>query len=245
MTKDGDKTPETLRLSVYLARAGVASRRGAGDLVKDGLVEVNGQTETNPGTPIRLGIDHVRVDGKSIKKLEPHVYLMLNKPAGIVSATADKLHCTVIDLLEQPWKDELHIVGRLDFNSTGLVLLTNDGQWSRRLSLPGSKLLKRYRVRVEKALNEDHVEAFRRGLYFKYEGVTTRPAQLIMLSEFEAEVGLVEGRYHQIKRMFGQCDNRVLSIHRFAVGSLRLDAALAPGQSRELTPAELAALSQG
>lgn len=212
-------------------------------LLAQGRVEVDGVTATEINQVITRFSD-VRFDGKPTQAQKAR-YLMLNKPAGIVSATADKLHCTVIDLLEQPWKDELHIVGRLDFNSTGLVLLTNDGQWSRRLSLPGSKLLKRYRVRVEKALNEDHVEAFRRGLYFKYEGVTTRPAQLIMLSEFEAEVGLVEGRYHQIKRMFGQCDNRVLGIHRFAVGSLRLDAALAPGQSRELTPAELAALSQG
>jgi 16S rRNA pseudouridine516 synthase len=92
-------------------------------------------------------------------------------------------------------------------------------------------------------LSEDHVDAFRRGLYFKYEDITTRPAQLTILSEFEAEVGLVEGRYHQIKRMFGQFDNKVLSIHRFAVGSLTLDSALAPGQSRELVPPELEALS--
>ena len=205
-------------------------------LLAQGRVEVDGIIATNINQVITRFSD-VRCDGKTIQARTAR-YLMLNKPAGIVSATVDDQHITVIDLLDQPWKDQLHIVGRLDFNSTGLVLLTNDGHWSRQLSLPGSNLLKRYRVRVEKSLTEDHVEAFRRGLYFKYEDITTRPAQLTILSEFEAEVGLIEGRYHQIKRMFGQFDNRVLSIHRFAVGSLTLDTGLAPGQSRELTPGE-------
>jgi len=202
-------------------------------MLAQGRVEVDGITATDINQVIGRFSD-VRCDGKATQALTAR-YLMLNKPAGIVSATVDDQHSTVIDLLEQPWKDQLHIAGRLDFNSTGMVLLTNDGRWSRQLSLPGSKLLKRYRVRVESALTEDHVVAFRRGLYFKYEDITTRPAQLTILSEFEAEVGLVEGRYHQIKRMFGQFDNKVLSIHRFAIGSLTLDTALAPGQSRELT----------
>jgi 16S rRNA pseudouridine516 synthase len=211
-------------------------------LLAQGRVEVDGITATDIGQVITRFSD-VRCDGRTTQANTAR-YLMLNKPSGVVCATVDDQHSTAIDLLEQPWKHQLHIVGRLDFNSTGLVLLTNDGQWSRQLSLPGSKLLKRYRVRVEKALNEDHVEAFRRGLYFKYEDIITRPAQLIILSEFEAEVGLVEGRYHQIKRMFGHFANKVVSIHRFAVGSLVLDTALAPGQSRELTPAELEVLSR-
>jgi 16S rRNA pseudouridine516 synthase len=206
-------------------------------LLAQGRVEVDGVTATDINQVITRFSD-VRCDGETIQARTAR-YLMLNKPAGIVSATTDARHSTVIDLLEQPWKDELHIVGRLDFNSTGLVLLTNDGQWSRQLSLPESKLLKRYHVRVEKALTQDHVEAFQRGLYFEYEDITTRPAQLTILGEFEAEVGLVEGRYHQIKRMFGQFDNKVLSIHRIAVGSLTLDTIQAPGQNRELTPAEL------
>jgi 16S rRNA pseudouridine516 synthase len=210
-------------------------------LLAQGRVEVDGKTATDINQVITRFSD-VRCDSKPTQAHTAR-YLMLYKPCGIVSATADDKHRTVIDLLEQPWKDQLHIVGRLDFNSTGLVLLTNDGQWSRQLSLPGSKLLKRYRVRVEKPLTKDHVDAFQRGLYFKHEDITTRPAHLTILSEFEAEVGLVEGRYHQIKRMFGQFDNKVLSIHRFAVGSLTLDTALAPGQSRGLTLAELEALS--
>jgi 16S rRNA pseudouridine516 synthase len=211
-------------------------------LLAQGRVEVDGNTATDINQVITR-FSNVRCDGR-VTQAHTARYLMLNKPCDIVSATVDDQHTTVIDLLKQPWKDQLHIVGRLDLNSTGLVLLTNDGQWSRQLSLPGSQLLKRYRVRVENALTEDHVEAFQRGLYFKYEDIITRSAQLTILSEFEAEVGLVEGRYHQIKRMFGQFNNKVVSIHRFAVGSLTLDTALVPGQSRELTAAELEALSK-
>jgi 16S rRNA pseudouridine516 synthase len=149
-------------------------------------------------------------------------YLMLHKPPGVVCATRDNHHRTILDLLDQPWKDQLHIVGRLDFNSTGLVLLTNDGQWSRRLSMPGSGLLKRYRVTTEQPITVEYIEAFERGLYFDYEGITTRPARLTILDDHVAEVGLVEGRYHQIKRMFGRFGNKVLSIHRFAVGDYEL-----------------------
>lgn len=230
------------RLDRHLSALLDIKRRDVRLLLAQGRVEVDGKTATDISQIISRFSD-VRCDGKATLA-DTARYLMLNKPAGIVSATVDDRHNTVIDLLTQPWKHQLHIVGRLDFNSTGLVLLTNDGQWSRQLSLPGSKLLKRYRVRVEKTLTDEHVKAFQHGLYFQYEGTTTRPAQLTILSEFEAEVGLVEGRYHQIKRMFGQFDNKVLSIHRFAVGLLLLDTALAPGQSRELSPAEWEALSQ-
>lgn len=206
-------------------------------LVAQGRVDVDGRLATDSNQLITR-FSHVRCDGETTQ-LRTARYLMLNKPAGVVSATSDARHRTVMDVLHQGWKCELHIAGRLDFNSTGLVLLSNDGRWTRDLSLPGSKLLKRYRVRVEQPLSEEHVDAFQRGLYFQYEGITTRPAELTMLGDLEAEVGLVEGRYHQIKRMFGQFDNKVLSIHRFAVGSLVLDPGLGPGQSRELDVDEL------
>lgn len=211
-------------------------------LLAQGRVQVDGAPATSISQVITR-FTEVRCDGQPTQLDTPR-YLMLNKPRGVVCATEDDQHRTVIDLLAQPWKTRLHIVGRLDFNSTGLVLLTNDGRWSRQLSLPGSKLLKRYHVRVEKPLSNEHVEAFRDGMVFDYEGITTRPAELTVLDDYEAQVGLVEGRYHQIKRMFGRFDNRVLSIHRFAVGSLTLDPGLSPGDSRELTQGELQSLSQ-
>ena len=166
-------------------------------------------------------------------------YVMLNKPAGVVSATRDDQHRTVIELLPPTLGSELHIAGRLDLNSTGLLLLTNDGNWSRGLALPERAVRKMYRVTLEKPLTQDYVEAFASGMYFAFEGITTRPATLKIISDYVAEVGLTEGRYHQIKRMFGRFRNPVRTLHRTAIGNLVLDPALDPGQSRDLTQAEL------
>ena len=228
------------RLDRHLSEQLNIKRSDVRRLLAQGRVLVDGK----PATDISQTINQfslVECDGKKTLANTAR-YLMLHKPAGVVSATTDRKHRTVIDLLRQSWKNQLHIVGRLDFNTTGLVLLTNDGQWSRRLSLPGSQLKKRYRVQVEQPLSKKYIDAFERGLYFKYENITTRPAQLKILSEFVAEIDLVEGRYHQIKRMFGQFDNKVLGIHRFAVGSLELRSELRAGQSRSLLPTELEAL---
>lgn len=230
------------RLDRHLSAALNIKRSNVRLLLAQGRVLVDGEVAGDISQLITR-FSEVRCDGKATQAHRAR-YVMLNKPRGVVSATTDDRHRTVIDCLMQPWKHQLHIVGRLDFNSTGLLLLSNDGAWSRGLALPESKRLKRYRVKVEKPLGAQHVEAFQRGLYLGYEGITTLPAQLALINEYEAEVGLIEGRYHQIKRMFGQFDNKVLSIHRFAVGSLMLDAALTPGDSRELSEQELAALAQ-
>ena len=211
-------------------------------LLAQGRVEIDGERASDVGHIIGA-FSHVSVDGK-ISQNRVRRYLMLNKPAGVVSATVDTQHTTVIDLLTEDYRAELHIVGRLDFNATGLVLLTNDGRWSQKISQPGSKLLKRYRVTVENPLTPEYVSEFQRGMYFSYEDITTRPAELTILSNYSAEVGLVEGRYHQLKRMFGRFDNKVLSIHRIAVGALRLDDQLLAGQSRDLTVAEVGLISR-
>ncbi len=195
----------------------------------------------HPATDINQVIDdfsHVVFDERILREKKP-VYVMMNKPPGVVSATKDERHKTVVDLLDRPDKEQLHIVGRLDFNSTGLLLLTNDGQWSRQLSAPENKVAKVYRVTLEKPVTEDYIKAFYEGMYFPFEDIKTRPAKLIIISEYVAEVSLIEGRYHQIKRMFGRFDNEVLELHRLAVGLLPLDPSLVSGQSRELTDLEV------
>lgn len=179
---------------------------------------------------------HVVLDGNCLKDNTP-VYIMLNKPKGVVSATKDIKHSTVLDLIQHPQKDELHIAGRLDFNTTGLVLLTNDGAWSRKISLPETKLAKTYEVILSKPLRAEYVDVFREGIYFSYEGVTTKPACLEILSEFTARVTLIEGKYHQVKRMFGYFQNKVLELHRVSVGHIVLDG-LASGDSRSLKVSE-------
>lgn len=176
---------------------------------------------------------HVVLDGKCLKNNNP-VYIMLNKPQGVVSATKDLKHPTVLDLIEHPQKNQMHIVGRLDFHTTGLMLLTNDGAWSRKISLPESKLEKRYEVTVSKPLSDDYITAFREGIYFAYENITTQPACLEILSEYTARLTLIEGKYHQVKRMFGFFDNEVLALHRVSVGHLSVGE-LGVGHSRLLT----------
>lgn len=231
------------RLDRFLAGTLAVKRSDVRLMLARGRIDVDGDRATDINQVIRP-FSEVRCDGRILQARTAR-YVMLNKPKGVVSATRDDVHRTVLDLLEAPWKEDLHIVGRLDLNSTGLMLLTNDGRWSRALSQPESKLPKRYRVRVERALTSADVDAFRQGFYFGYEDIATRPAGLKILGDFEAEVSLVEGRYHQIRRMFARVGNEVTSIHRFAVGALMLDEALAPGRSRELTPAELETLAPG
>lgn len=179
----------------------------------------------------------VVLDGKALNLSKP-VYLMLNKPAGVVSATKDAKHATVLDLIQHPLKDQLHIAGRLDLNTTGLMLLTNDGAWSRKISLPETKLRKTYEVVLAKPITQDYTATFRAGIYFAYEDLTTQPAELEILTDHTARLSLVEGKYHQVKRMFGFFQNKVLALHRVAVGRLTL-AGLETGDSRLLTQQEI------
>jgi len=159
------------------------------------------------------------------------LYVMLHKPEGVVSATVDDQHTTVLDLLP-PEYHSLHIAGRLDLSSTGLLLLTNDGQWSRQISQPHTKLPKYYTVTVANAITQAQVDGFAEGIYFAFEDLTTAPAQLNITTATTAQVILKEGRYHQIKRMFGHFRNPVLSIHRTQVGHIKLPQSLAAGDYR-------------
>jgi 16S rRNA pseudouridine516 synthase len=170
---------------------------------------------------------------------------MLNKPAGVVSATQDSAHKTVVDLLDYEFRHQLHIAGRLDLNSSGLVLLTNDSRWSSRLTAPDSKVTKRYRVSLEKPMTPEYVQAFAEGMYFPYEDITTKPVELRIIDDFSAELDLIEGRYHQIKRMFGRFRNPVKTLHRYAIGDLVLDETLLPGQSRLIDGSEIFATTKG
>ena len=164
---------------------------------------------------------------------------MLHKPQGCVSATSDPQHSTVLDLLHEPDKADLHIAGRLDFNTTGLMLITNDGQWSRRLTQPQTKLPKVYHVQTEQDIGPQYAMTFAAGVYFAFEDLTTQPAKLERLGPRTARLSIVEGRYHQVKRMFGHFDNKVIGLHRERMGPLVLDTSLAPGQYRPLTDDEI------
>ncbi len=225
------------RLDRFISKETGVNRRTVKRLLAEQRVVIDGAIANN--VQQRIGeFSHVVLDGEVLQAKQAR-YIMLNKPQGVVSATKDPKHVTVLDLLEDINTEDLHIAGRLDFNSTGLLLLTNDGQWSRRLSLPQSNVSKRYRVKLKYPIGEETVEAFSRGMYFAFENMTTRPATLKLLSPCIAEVCLKEGRYHQIKRMFGRFQNPVLELHRLAVGNLILDSNLALGESRYLCNYEI------
>ena len=207
-------------------------------LLAERRVSVDGVAVSDPHHEVRE-FSRVCVDDEVLQAGKPARYFMLHKPQGCVSATADPQHPTVLDLLDEPDKGELHIAGRLDFNTTGLMLITNDGQWSRRLTQPQTKLPKVYLVETDQAIGPEYASTFAEGLYFAFEDLTTQPAELELLGPTTARLSIVEGRYHQVKRMFGHFDNKVIGLHRERMGPLVLDVALAPGQYRALTDDEI------
>lgn len=225
------------RLDRFISARLITNRRNVKLMLAQGRVLVDGQLAHDVQQLVDE-FNEVTVDGKRLTFKKP-TYIMLHKPVGVVSATKDDKHQTVIDLLDREDKTEFHIVGRLDLNTSGLVLLTNDGLWSRQISSPENKVPKCYSVTVKNSLTEAYIPAFKAGMYFAFEDITTRPAEIKILSEFEAEVTLIEGKYHQIKRMFGRFRNQVLTLHRHSIGQIHLDPNLQPGESRELTPAEI------
>ena len=230
------------RLDRFLSKTLNTSRRqlrmtfAQGRVLVDGIVAKDTQQIINE-------FSHIVCDGEVLQSNTP-AYVMMNKPVSVVSATKDDEHKTVIELLDREDRHNLHIVGRLDLNSSGLLLLTNDGRWSRQLTQPESKVSKLYRVTLAKTITEDYIEAFANGMYFGFEDITTRPARLEIVSDHVADVTLEEGRYHQIKRMFGRFRNPVVGLHRISIGNLSLDPGLSPGKSRSLTERELAAICQ-
>ncbi len=180
----------------------------------------------------------VEVAGKILQAREA-IYLMFHKPPACVSATRDTKNATVIDLLEFPQKHDLHIAGRLDFNTTGLMLLTNDGKWSRKITQPLQKIPKTYLVHTKDEITDDYIRVFAEGIYFGFEDLTTLPAELIVLSPHSARLTIYEGRYHQIKRMFGFFNNEVVNLHRLSMGEIVLDQNLVAGTYRLLTYEEI------
>lgn len=230
-----------MRLDRFLGNLPCYNRQQVRLLLAQQRVCVDGEVTADPLHEVRE-FSCVEVDRQVIQAGRPARYLMLHKPAGCVSATSDPQHRTVLDLLPIELREGLHIAGRLDFNTTGLMILTNDGQWSRRLTQPRTKLPKIYRVQTEDEIAPHYIDTFREGLYFAFEGLTTQPAHLDILGPREARLAIVEGRYHQVKRMFGHFQNKVVGLHRETMGAIALDPGLAPGAFRALTAEEIASV---
>lgn len=197
----------------------------------DGLVMINGHAEVDRFSTVML-------DEEPVQAAERGLYLLMHKPVGWLSATKDAQHPTVLDLIDDPDKETLHLAGRLDRSTSGLLILTNDGNWSKRLMAADFKVPKVYRVKTDVLVPAEAVEAFKGGFYFHTEDITTLPAKLEVLGECLARVTLHEGRYHQVKRMFHRVGCRVIALHRESVGALRLPEDLKPGEWRPMTEVE-------
>lgn len=227
-----------MRVDRFLSNLPQFNRQQARLLLIEKRVRVDGQIVSDPHHDIRE-FSRIELDEHVLQAGKPARYFMLHKPPGCVSATQDPEHPTVLDLLNETDKHDLHIAGRLDFNTSGLMLITNDGHWSRHLTQPQTKLPKVYYVETEQEITDGYITRFEQGVYFAYEDLTTLPATLELLGPRSARLSIVEGRYHQVKRMFGYFDNKVVRLHRESIGPLMLDSRLAPGEYRALTSEEI------
>jgi 16S rRNA pseudouridine516 synthase len=227
-----------MRVDRFLSNLPCFNRKQVRLLLVEKRVRLDGKIVSDPHAEVRE-FSRVEVDNEVLQVGKPVRHFMLHKPPGCVSATRDPQHPTVLDLIHEPDKDELHIAGRLDFNTTGLMLITNDGSWSRRLTQPQTKLPKVYWVETEQAICPEYALKFAEGMYFAFEDLTTLPADLLVLGPTSARLSIVEGRYHQVKRMFGHFNNKVLRLHREKMGPLVLDPSLKPGEYRPLSDEEI------
>jgi 16S rRNA pseudouridine516 synthase len=228
-----------IRLDQFIANSSELSRKDAKRAIGRKRVSVDGEIVTSPNVKIP-DTSHVILDGTPLS-LPSELYLMLHKPSGYVSATRDGEHPTVLDLLpaELARRTGLHIAGRLDMDTTGLLLLTTDGQWSHRITSPRHACRKVYRVSLDRPLDTTAQKTLENGLMLEGEKHPTLPAEVHRLEDRLIELTIGEGRYHQVKRMMAAAGNHVTGLHRQRVGAITLDPALEPGQFRALTQEEI------
>lgn len=231
-----------MRLDFLVANGANLSRKEARRAILAERVTIDGEVCKKAATQLS-GHETVLFDGEPMV-LPGERYLMLNKPEEVVSATSDGEHVTALDLLPPALRRNLHIAGRLDLDTTGLLLLTTDGQWSHRVTSPRSHCTKTYRVTVAEPLTDAMIRTLEDGVALRGEDKLTAPATVERLSDTCLRLSIAEGRYHQVKRMLAAVGNHVEALHREAIGGVTLDATLAPGEYRELTRDEIASFSQ-
>ena len=227
-----------LRLDKFLSERGVASRKELKEIIRSGRVCVDGVPQCRPEAKIDPERSVILVDGKQISSRRSHSY-MLHKPLGVVTATEDRSERTVLDLLPPELRRlGLFPVGRLDKDTSGLLILTNDGDFAHRVISPKSTVEKCYSARVEGVLDEEDCRAFLEGITLK-DGTRCLPAKLEILEKDRCLVRVTEGKYHQVRRMLASRGKPVLTLHRLSIGTLTLDDSLAPGEWRELSEEDL------
>lgn len=238
-----------MRLDKYLAWAGFGTRKGVKkNLIRNGAVKVNGNTIYDSSYKLKKG-DIVEVSGEIVPWPTEHVYIMLNKPKGVITATEDPYHATVLDLIEHPLVHKMFPVGRLDKDTEGLLIITTDGILGHRLISPKYRVEREYYVETEGKIDENMIKTIKEeGLVLNRSGtfVKMKDYDIIENEDTGAKLHIVltEGKYHEIKRIIGACKSRVTYLKRLRYGDIILDPELEPGRWRELTDKEIEILKK-
>lgn len=232
------------RLQKILAQMGIASRRGAEEIILEGRVTVNGEPAVL-GMKADPGKDHIKLDGKLLTKPEPKVYLMINKPRGVITTLSEQEDRPTIRNFIQKIRYRVFPVGRLDYDSEGLLLLTNDGDFAHSILHPSKKIPKTYHVKIKGFLEDDQIQKLRKGI--KLQDGITQPAKAKKLRKAEenswVEITIYEGRKRQIRRMLDKVGHPVLKLKRIKINGIELGE-LAPGEIRYLTPEEVSKIKK-
>ncbi|GAA6133983.1 16S rRNA pseudouridine(516) synthase RsuA [Oceaniserpentilla sp. 4NH20-0058] len=232
-----------MRLDKYLSDHTDLTRSLASKSIRQGRVSVNRIKAKSGAQKIHPLSDHIQLNGEAIAAQLANRYFMMNKPQGLVCANSDGDHPLVFDVMHAEHNlQKLHTVGRLDKDTTGLLLITDDGHWSHCITSPKHHQAKTYRARLAEPLIAEAEQLFSQGVTLKDDVKPTLPAQLERISEQEVLLTIHEGRYHQVKRMFAALGNRVETLHRHSIGSITLDSDLLPGHYRALSEQEVQAL---
>ena len=232
-----------MRIDKLLCEMNIASRKDLKELIRKGNLCVNGNVVKDPGFNVNETSDVIEFKGKTIS-YEKFVYFMLNKPAGVVSATNDNTAGTVIDLLKDENKKDLFPVGRLDKDTTGLLIITNDGELGHKLTSPKHHAAKEYLVGLRDNITADSVKQLEDGVVLDGDGLT-KPAKVTLIDDKTIILEIYEGKFHQVKRMLLAVSNEVVSLKRLSMGGLELDDSLKEGEYRRLTEEEIDILKGG
>lgn len=234
-----------MRLDKYICKSSELTRNEAKKLLKGGEVTVDGEVIKNGAFKVPEGAEVI--SSGQVLSLLGHRYIMMNKPQDTICSNVDEVHPSLLHFLDVDRAFELHIAGRLDADTTGLVLITDDGQWSHNITSPKKHCEKTYRVWLEQPLIEQDLEEiteqFKSGVQLNGENGLTLPATLVAVDETEMLLTITEGKYHQVKRMFAAVGNKVVGLHRESIGGIVLDDDLMMGEWRDLTEQEIAKFS--
>ena len=227
-----------MRLDKFIAENTGLTRSQATKTIRQGIVKINVEIEKSGARQVSSK-DQIYFEEELLGWLDEGLYFMLNKPQGYVCSNDDGDYPNIYQFFDYPLTGKLHSAGRLDVDTTGLVLLTDDGQWSHRITSPKHHCEKTYLVTLADPVETHYAQACIKGILLRGEKTPTKPAKLEILDDYNVNLTLSEGRYHQVKRMFAALGNKVIGLHRWKIGDVVLDESLQEGEFRPLTPEEI------